>query len=218
MSDPNRLDEARAALRRRQGLGARYDAPNAPGQELDWARRGTAYFARKLNELRDTDLHCDSAVAGWTRRHVIAATAYHARMLARAAESARTGQVIALYEHPARRDDEIEDGATLPAGALRHLVDHAAVHLNVEWRDLSPGDWDRPLPYAALATARLSPWIRAKQVWRRALDLRNGASPRDFPKDFLERLLAERLNRPLGPDDDLHALALSALGPGRTDY
>lgn len=218
MTDESALDSARAALRRRQGPGARYDASNAPALELDWARRGTAFFARKLNELRDGELDGDSAVAGWTRRHVVAATAYHARMLARAAEAARTGAAIALYEHPAQRDEEIEAGATLPPGALRHLVDHAAVHLHVEWRDLSPEDWDRPLPYAALTTARQSPWIRAKQLWLRALDLRSGASPRDFPRDFLTRLLAERTGSVPPPLADPRALAASTLAHGRSDY
>ncbi|WEK48822.1 MAG: maleylpyruvate isomerase family mycothiol-dependent enzyme [Candidatus Kaistia colombiensis] len=218
MPDASTLEAARASLRRRQGLGARYDAAEAPAQELDWARRGTAYFARKLNELRDSELGADSAVAGWTRRHVIAATAYHARMLARAVEAARTGAAIALYEHAGQREAEIEDGATLPASALRHLVDHAAVHLNVEWRDLSAEAWDGPLPYAALPTARHAPWLRAKQVWLRALDLRNGASPRDFPRDFHVRLLSERLSSPVNLPTDLQALAAAPLAHGRSDY
>ena len=218
MSDNIELSEARESLRRRQGLGARYDAPNAPAQELDWARRGTAYFARKLSELSDAELCCDSEIEGWTRRHVIAATAYHARMLTRAAEAARTGREVALCHHDAQRRDEIEDGATLPAGALRHLVDHAAVHLNVEWRDLAADDWDKPLPYESLPTVRHSPWIRAKQVWLRALDLGNGASPRDFPRDFLVRILSERMARALRPNDDLQTLALSVLDHGRPDY
>lgn len=218
MSDAARLDEARKSLRERQGLGARYDAPGAPAQELDWARRGTAFFARKLNELSNSDLSQDSAVAGWTRRHVIAATGYHARMLARAAEAAHTGRTIALYDHDGQRDAEIEDGATLAPDALRHLVDHAAVHLNVVWRDLATTDWDRPLPYPAMPSARAQPWIRAKQVWLRALDLRNGASPRDFPRDFLARLQEERGGDPARPGDDLQNPARSLPGRGHSDY
>ncbi|WP_440589840.1 maleylpyruvate isomerase N-terminal domain-containing protein [Pseudarthrobacter phenanthrenivorans] len=34
------------------------------------ARRGTAFFARKLNELTDADLDGDSLLPGWSRRHV----------------------------------------------------------------------------------------------------------------------------------------------------
>lgn len=211
------LEAARAELRRRQGLGARYDAADAPARELDWARRGTAYFARKLNELADSDLDAESRVAGWSRRHVIACTAYHARMLTRATETARTGVAVPLYAEPGQREEEIEDGATLPAGALRHLVAHADVHLNVEWRDLDAGQWDAALPFDAFATARETPWARAKQVWLRALDLRNGADPRDFPRDFLTALLAEKLGSSPARDDP-DALARTVLLPARHDY
>ncbi|MGB0411134.1 MAG: maleylpyruvate isomerase N-terminal domain-containing protein, partial [Pikeienuella sp.] len=74
---------AREALRARQGKGARYDAPNAPHDDLLLARRGAAYFARKLAELNDADLNAPSLRAGWSRRHLIAHTGYHARAFAR---------------------------------------------------------------------------------------------------------------------------------------
>lgn len=211
------LQAARAALRGRQGLGARYDAPGAPARELDWVRRGTAYFARKLNELSDAELNGESRVPGWTRRHVIACVAYHARMLTRVIETARTGVVVSLYETPAQREEEIEDGATLPAGALRHLVAHADVHLNVEWRDLQTADWDRALPFRDPATARATPWMRARQVWLRALDLGNGADPRDFPRDFLAALLVDTPGG-LSEGADLPALARTRLSSGLQDY
>lgn len=211
------LEAARADLRRRQGLGARYDAATAPARELDWARRGAAYFARKLNELGDADLKAPSRVEGWSRRQVIACTAYHARMLTRATETVRTGVTVPLYAEPKQREEEIEDGSTLPAGALRHLVAHADVHLNVEWRDLESSQWDALLPYRAPTTARETPWIRAKQVWIRALDLSNGADPRDFPRDFLTALLTERLGA-VQPADDLETLARTVLRSARQDY
>ena len=158
------LESAREQLRRRQGLGARYDAPGSPARDLDWSRRGTAYFARKLNELSDADLDGDSRVPGWSRRHVVAFTAYHARMLTRVTETARTGIAVSLFATDSQRDEEIEDGATLPSSALRHLVAHADVHLNVEWRDLTTEQWDRRLPFKSPANARETPWMRAKQV------------------------------------------------------
>lgn len=211
------LEVARAALHERQGPGARYDAPDAPARELDWARRGTAYFARKLNELSDVELNGESRSPGWTRRHVIACVAYHARMLTRVTETARTGAALPLYETPTQRDEEIEDGATLPAGALRHLVAHANIHLNVEWRDLQTAEWDSALPFEYPTTARATPWMRAKQVWLRALDLENGADPRDFPRDFLAALLAD-LPGGLVQGEDLPALVRSRLRPQRQDY
>lgn len=212
------LEAAREQLCRRQGLGARYDAPGSPARELVWSRRGAAYFARKLNELSDADLDGESRVPGWSRRQVVACTAYHARMLTRVTETARRGDAAALFATDQQRDEEIEDGATLPSNALRHLVAHADVHLNVEWRDLTTEQWDRRLPFGELAVARETPWMRAKQVWLRALDLRNGAAPRDFPHDFLLAVLTEKLGSPPAKAADLSALAHSALRPERRAY
>ena len=68
------LEAARAALQARQGEGARYDAATAPARDLDWARRGTAYFARMLNGLSDAAL--DTGMQGMPearRRRVISA-------------------------------------------------------------------------------------------------------------------------------------------------
>lgn len=186
-------EAARAALRERQGPGARYDAAAAPARELAWARRGTAYFARKLNELGEKDLDGASLVPGWTRRHVIAHVGYRARALSRLVEWARTGVEMPIYASADQHDEEVAFGATLPDRALRHLFHHTEVHLNVEWRDLTDQGWDvivrdeadRPLPI------RETPWLRAKDVWLGAVDLANGGSFRDFPPDFLDRLCDE---------------------------
>jgi maleylpyruvate isomerase len=55
------------------------------------ARRGTAFFARKLSELPYDDLDADSLLPGWSRRHVIAHVGYNARAVARLVEWASTG-------------------------------------------------------------------------------------------------------------------------------
>ncbi|MCA8880851.1 MAG: maleylpyruvate isomerase N-terminal domain-containing protein [Rhodobacteraceae bacterium] len=185
-------DAARAALRVRQGGGARYDAPSAPAGDLALARRGTAYFARLLNDLSDADLWFPSARTGWTRRHLIAHVGYHARALARVVEGARTGEPQPLYLSDAARAAEIALGATLPARALRHLVQHAAIHLNVEWRDLTDADWRKILPDGAggtIAVAR-TPWLRAHEVWSAALDLGSGGRLRDVPSDLRSDMAA----------------------------
>lgn len=149
--------------------------------DLLLARRGTAFFSRKLNELSDVDLYGPSRVPGWSRAHVVAHVGYHARELAGAIELARTG---------ARSDLEVTYGpdavrfsATLPPGALRNLHAHAAVHLNVEWRDLPPERWEQlvTVPEAGDEPVSRTPWLRAREVWLAALDLDNGARPEDLP-------------------------------------
>lgn len=181
MSDS--LEAERAALRARLGGGARYDSPEAPAEDLILVRRGTAYFARKLNELNDRDLDVPSQVPGWTRRHLIAHVGYHARALTRLVDWSRTGIETPMYASPAERDAEIELGATLPAQALRHLFTHSAVHLNVVWRDLAAPQWDivvRTFDGGSIAVRAL-PLLRARKIWHCALALGNGGALRDLP-------------------------------------
>lgn len=183
------LDAARRALWERQGSGARYDAPEAPADVLRLARSGTAYFSRKLNALTDAALYEPSTVSGWTRAHVICDVAYQARALARQAEAATEGGTIpAMYDGRAGRIAEIRLGATLPAHALRHLFDHAAVHLNVVWRDMPGAAWDTLAPDAMEAPRplRATAIERARRLWRGALELNNGARRRDLPPELLD--------------------------------
>ena len=167
------LDEARAALRLRQGRGARYDAPEAPLAALAAVRLGTAFFARKLNELPDAALPAPSARPGHSRAQVVAAVALQARALCWQVEAEGEGaQDASSTAYLA----DIDSCATLPPRALRHLSDHTAIHLNVVWRDL-PGTGWTPAMRAEVET-------RARTVWQAALHLGNGARPRDLPDEY----------------------------------
>lgn len=172
---------AREALRARQGKGARYDAPNAPAEDLLLARRGTSFFARKLGELDDAGLYQPSAIQGLTRAHIVARVSYEARAEALALD--------ALAGRDAPSDEPLPDlalAATLPARALRHLFRHAEVHLNVCWRDLTAEDWDRTvtLPDGTRLPARALPIRRARSIWQGAVDLGNGATFSDIPEEL----------------------------------
>ena len=57
-------DEARAALKARQGKGARYDSPAAPAEALLLARLETAYFSHKINALSEAELDAPSLLPG----------------------------------------------------------------------------------------------------------------------------------------------------------
>ena len=160
-------------------------------QALLQARRGTAFFARKLNELTDAELDGDSLLPGWTRRHVTAHIGYNARAIARLVEWAGTGVETPMYASTEARDHEINFGATLSPIALRHLFDHSAVHLNVEWRDLPEDAWHHKVKTAQGRTvpAEETVWMRTREVWIHAIDLDNGATFADIPEPVLERLL-----------------------------
>ena len=178
MSD--RLDAARAALRARQGQGARYDAASAPARHLAWARLGAAYFARQLNDIPDAALWTAADRPGWTRRRVIAACALEARALAQAIQLATGGPTDEFADTDAAALDLAE---TLPAHALRHLVAHAEIHLNVVWRDLTDAQWDSRLAGLAVASPRDTALLRARTLWRSAIDLGTGGRWRDAPAD-----------------------------------
>lgn len=176
-------------------MAARHDQATDPAllQSLLQARRGTAFFARKLNELSDAELDGGSLLPGWTRRHVVAHVGYNARAIARLIEWAATGVETPMYSSPEARNHEIEFGATLSPIALRHLFDHSAVHLNVEWRDLPADAWRHLVKTAQgrVVPAEETVWMRTREVWLHAVDLDNGATFSDVPAAVLERLLAD---------------------------
>ncbi|MCU1636515.1 MAG: mycothiol-dependent maleylpyruvate isomerase [Cryobacterium sp.] len=155
------------------------------------ARRGQAYYSRKLNELTDADFDEPSLLAGWNRRQLVAHVGLNARALARLVEWAATGIKSPMYSSPAERDEGIELSATLPVQALRNLSDHAAIHLTVEWRDLPPDRWSRPVRTAQGRTVPVSEtvWMRTREVWMHAVDLRNGGRIADFPPELVDALL-----------------------------
>ncbi|WP_427017493.1 maleylpyruvate isomerase family mycothiol-dependent enzyme [Pseudarthrobacter sp. P1] len=174
---------------------ARHDQTTDPDllTALLQARRGTAFFARKLNELSDADLDGPSLLAGWSRRHVVAHVGYNARAIARLIEWAATGVETPMYPSPKARGHEIDFGATLSPIALRNLFDHAAVHLNVEWRDLPADAWRHQVKTAQgrVVPAAETVWMRTREVWIHAVDLDNGATFADIPAPVLARLLAD---------------------------
>ncbi|MCR9121659.1 MAG: maleylpyruvate isomerase N-terminal domain-containing protein [Phyllobacteriaceae bacterium] len=206
MSDT--LDKARAALRQRQGAGARYDAERAPAVELDWARRGTAYFARLLNGLSDADLDAPSRLDGVSRRHVVAHVGYHARKMSDIVSWARQGKGDPMPDALLLDGDDVAARATQPARALRNLFAHAGVHLNVEWRDLGDAEWDvtvTDVEGRSLAV-RETPWLRARTIWLSALDLDAGGRLADAPPEFVERLAQTGdLDRATGQEGLAHA-------------
>ncbi len=168
-------------------------ALGGPRADLTLAYHGTAYFLRWLTQLPerayDEPGHPD-AVAD--RRTTIATVGYDARGWAHLAQCSREHRRETTFAI-GDREKVIKWGATLPPRALRHLVEHSAVHLAVEWRDLPADNWDRtgldcdgyPLPIDR------TPWLRARQTWLAAVDLGSGGRFADLPPALIDRLIAE---------------------------
>jgi maleylpyruvate isomerase len=166
-------------LRSRLGKGARFDAVGAPADALRLARHGMAFFARQLNALSDDQLAEPAGAKGWTRAHVVAHVSIEARSQALALTALR-GQAL---EDDFDWDPDVDLTATLPPRALRHLYDHAHVHVNVEWRDLASADWPRIVdlsPHHRIPVQEL-PLRQAGLLWWGAVALNTTARPDDIP-------------------------------------
>ena len=187
MSDS--LDEARAELRSRKGGGARYDAASAPARELDWARRGTAYFARLLNGLDEWQLDDASEIDGVTRRRIVAYIGLEGRILAELVGRAALPQPEAPYG-PIPGVDALRNAVSLPTHALRNLFTHSAVHLDVEWRDLDEAQWQASVksPAGESVVMARTPLLRAISIWHAAVRLGAGARSSDVPTELMESL------------------------------
>jgi maleylpyruvate isomerase len=174
-------------------MAARTDRVTDPvlAAQLLLARRGQAFFSRKLNELSDAEFPLPSRLPGWDRSRLIAHVGLNARALTRLTQWASTGIETPMYDSPNQRNEEIDLTATLPPQALRNLSAHAAIHLSVEWRDLTPAAWSSTVITAQgrVVPASETVWMRTREVWIHAVDLDNGASFGDFPAELVDRLL-----------------------------
>lgn len=178
---------------------ARHDLTTDPAlaAALLTVRRGTAFWGRVLDTLTDDQLDGASLLPGWSRRHVVAHVGYNARAITRLVSWAHTGVETPMYASPTERAAEIDEGATQPARALRHLSEHAAITLDVEWRDTPDHVWAREV---RTAQGRIVPltetvWMRTREVWLHAVDVSAGVVPgatvAAVPADVLARLLGD---------------------------
>lgn len=187
-------------------MPARLDLVQDPDTVRDLAqtRLGTAFFRRALAKLSDAELAGPSLLPGWSRRHVVAHAGYNARALARLVSWAATNTPTPMYASPEAREEEIRVGATLNPEALRNLVDHAAIDLDVRWRDLPADRWNTTVVTAQGRDVPVSEtvWMRSREVWLHAVDLDSGARIQQVPTVVLTRLLS-----------DIHQAWAKRLGP-----
>lgn len=161
--------------------------------ELATVRLGTAFFRRALNRVSDAALGRPSRLPAWSRAHVIAHVGYNARALARLVDWAATGVETPMYASTAAREAEIDLGATLPPEALRNLVEHSAIDLDVRWRDLPDDCWSHQVTTAQgrAVPAAETVWMRSREVWLHATDLDSGARFDQIPSPVLTRLIGD---------------------------
>lgn len=162
---------------------------------LLWSRNlvtaGTALFERALDGLDDASFAAPTALAGWTRAHVVAHVAANADALVNLATWARTGVETPMYASPEQRESGIENGALLPAPQLRKWFSDSAAELDEALGALDGESWTRLVRTAQGRTVPATevPWMRTREVMVHAVDLDGGVTFDDLPTDFLVEVL-----------------------------
>jgi maleylpyruvate isomerase len=154
---------------------------------------GTAYFAYHVAQLCNDEFGGDTLLPNWTRRHLIGHVGYNAAALSRLLDWATTGVEKPMYSSPGARDAEIAEGAELSPDALRKLFEQEALRLGETWQHLPVSAWTAEVRTAQgrLVPASETLWMRSREVWIHAVDLRNGAQFEDFPTVVLDSLIVD---------------------------
>lgn len=177
-----------------------------------WMQDGTRLLLAAVDELSDDELDGPTALAGWTRRHLLAHVGYNAQALRRLTSWARTGERSPMYASAEQRAAEIADGATWDAARLRAFVHDTARALADDLAALDDDAWQREVVTAQGRTVPATEivWMRTREVAVHAVDLDTGLSFDDLPADLCAALVADvaalRSTRADGP-----ALALTSI-------
>jgi maleylpyruvate isomerase len=187
-------------------------------RDLATVRLGTAYFRRALQRVRDDELAAPSLLPGWRRNQLVAHVGYNARAVARLVSWADTCVENPMYASPQARAEEIERGATLRPDALRSLCEHAAIDLDVRWRDLPDDRWTTTVVTAQGREVPASEtlWMRSREVWLHAVDLDVGGRVADIPAPVLRRLLSDVVGM-WGKRGELDGFSITVDGPHESD-
>jgi maleylpyruvate isomerase len=180
-------------------------------RRLRWARLGTERLREILPFLAGSDPAAPSLLPGWTRAHVLAHLDQNATALGNLLTWARTGIPTPMYRSPQDRDRAIEQGSRLPADVLIEAVRKSADLLGASmdalparsWRSIVASGLGRRIPAAEV------PWLRAREVWVHAVDLRAGAEFAAFPVDLGRELIID-VARTLGSKLSASGVVLSA--------
>lgn len=162
-------------------------------ERLSLTRRGTAHYSGQLALIDNEDFGRDTLLEGWTVAHLAAHVAYNAAALCNLMHWAETGEETPMYSSPEARGEEIAYGATLIPDAIRNLHDHTLVRLDVAWRDATDKAWQAEVKTAQGRTVPASEtlWMRTREVWIHAVDLRVRAGFEDIPTVILSTLVPE---------------------------
>lgn len=160
---------------------------------LGWVEAGTRLCASAIAGLSESEYAADSALPGWTRKHVVAHLAANAEAIGNLVRWARTGERTPMYASPQERAEGIEKGSRLGGAELTRWFTESAEELAAAMASLSAEAWRAEVVTAQGRTVLASetPYMRAREVLVHAVDLDTGLSFAALPDDFLRELEAD---------------------------
>ena len=162
-----------------------------PPAQLIALSRSTDRLLTDVRRLTEAEFRAPSRLAGWTRAHVVAHLAAHARSLLRVTDAAERGELVDPYPGGAdARAGEIEAESRRGAAELGAELAGSVSALDRRWSAL-PGDvWQRPTRSSGgerpLAAGVLSRWTEV-EVHHADLDV--GYGPADWPAEYVAAVL-----------------------------
>ena len=196
-------------------------APRTLADARAWARAGTALMLKAVADLDEDGFTADSALPGWTRKHLAAHVAANAEALGNLVHWAATGEPTPMYASPEERAAGIAKGAALSADELRAWLAASAERLAAGLDALTEEQWRHEVVTAQGRTVPATelPWMRSREVCVHAVDFGTGSAFADLPEGFLTALAEEiRTKRGLAelPDGPLPEVAAWLAGRPHT--
>lgn len=160
---------------------------------LDWVASGQQRLEEAVAALDPAAVHAPSALAGWTRGHVITHLARNADALINLLDWARTATPTPMYSSPEQRNGDIEAGA--PRGLDEQAADlRASGRRFAEAAAALPDEcWSARVTSAQgrdIAAAEV-PWMRVREVWIHLVDLDVGVGMEVLPDEVAVALVRE---------------------------
>lgn len=163
------------------------------GATLEALHQSEQRLLRTVDSLHAEDWTAPSVLPGWTRAHVAAHLALNAEGLAGAVDGLAHDLDVPVYASSEARDADIEELAQAEPAEIRERLFGASQALRDALASLDDGQWTGAVartPGGPLWPVVEVPHTRRREVEIHHADLGAGYSPRDWPADFAETLLA----------------------------
>ena len=172
----------------------------------------TQSLLRTVSAMTDEEVSGQSLLPGWTRGHVLTHLARNADAMVNLATWAGTGVETPMYPSREHRSADIEAGSTRSARDLLDDVTASAQRLLAAFDALDRASWKRVVEFGSAsrkAPASRIPVVRRVEVEVHHVDLDLGYTLAHLPEDFVEQMIAERVDE-LSQRGDITGFVLTA--------